>query len=138
MTNDRPPIQVRLRAEDSEGRLGVIETVVPAGFGGPALHVHPAFDEGFYVLEGELTFKVRDELITVRAGSFAFAPRGMPHTFANLSDKPARQLILCAPAGFERYFMRLAAERAGVAPPPEAEGPVPETQPVGPPIGRED
>jgi quercetin dioxygenase-like cupin family protein len=130
-----PPIQIHLKGEDTEGRLGMVETVVGAGFAGPPLHVHPEFDEGFYVLEGELTFQVNDDLVTVGAGEFAFAPRGTPHTFANLSDGPARQLIVVAPAGFERYFMRMAAERAGVPPPPEAEGPIPETRRVGPRIG---
>ena len=134
MTTDRPPIDVRLRGDDTEGRLAVIETEVPAGFPGPPLHVHSAFDEGFYVLEGELTYQLRDELIVAGAGSFAFAPGGVPHTFANLSSEPARHLILCSPAGFERYFMRMAAERAGVPPPPEAEGPLPEVQRVGPRI----
>jgi quercetin dioxygenase-like cupin family protein len=135
MNTDRPPIDVRLRGEDSEGRLAVIETVVPAGFGGPPLHLHPEFDEGFYVLEGELTYQLGDDLITAGPGSFAFAQRGTAHTFANLSGEQARHLILCSPAGFERYFMRMAAEHAGVKPPPEAEGPLPETRNVGPRIG---
>jgi hypothetical protein len=39
-----------------------------------------------------------------------------PHTYANLSGKEARVLLLCTPAGFERYFGRLAAEYAGVEP----------------------
>lgn len=129
-----PDINVHLRGDDSEGRLAVIETAVPAGFGGPPLHVHPEFDEAFYVLEGELTYQLRDELIAAGPGTFAIAQRGVPHTFANLSGETARHLILCSPAGFERYFMRMAAERAGVPPPPEAEGPIPETRHVGPRI----
>jgi quercetin dioxygenase-like cupin family protein len=87
-----------------------------------------------HVLEGELAYQLRDKLIVAGAGSFAFAPCGVPHTFANLSGEPARHLILCSPAGFERYFMRMAAERAGVPPPPEAEGPLPEVRHVGPRI----
>jgi hypothetical protein len=58
-----------------------------------------------------------------------FAPRGVPHTFANLGDVPARQLIACTPAGFERHFARLAAKRKGVEPPDWAMQPIP-----GPPI----
>jgi hypothetical protein len=46
------------------------------------------------------------------AGTGVFAP----HTYANLSGKEARVLLLCTPAGFERYFGRLAAEYAGVEP----------------------
>jgi quercetin dioxygenase-like cupin family protein len=133
MSTNRPPIDVLLRGENSGGRLAVIEEVVPANFG-PPLHVHPSFDEGFYVLEGELTFQVRDEILTGRSGTFAFALRGTPHTFANRSGKDARVLIVCTPAGFERYFDRLAAQLAGVDPPSEAGASEPETHVVGPPI----
>ena len=56
-----------------------------------------------------------------------------PHTYANLSGKEARVLLLCTPAGFERYFDRLAAEYAGLEP-PEPSGPIPEARVVGPRI----
>jgi uncharacterized RmlC-like cupin family protein len=42
--------------------------------------------------------------VTKRAGQVAFAPRGVHHTFANLSAAPAAYLVVCTPAGFERYF----------------------------------
>ena len=45
-------ITVRLRAEQTDGRLGLVEQVIPGGYPGPALHVHPEFDETFYVIEG--------------------------------------------------------------------------------------
>ena len=48
---------VLLRSEQSGGRVSVIESVMPDGAAGPALHRH-AFDEAFYVLDGELTFQV--------------------------------------------------------------------------------
>jgi len=63
------------------------------------------------------------------AGAGVFAP----HTYANLSGKEARVLLLCTPAGFERYFDRLAAEYTGLEP-PEPSGPIPEARVVGPRI----
>jgi len=54
-----------------------------------------------------------------------------PHTYANRSGKEARVLLLCTPAGFERYFDGLAAEYAGLEP-PEPSGPIPEARVVGP------
>jgi uncharacterized RmlC-like cupin family protein len=90
------------------------------------------------VLEGELTFRLRDEVFTRTAGELAFAPRGVPHTYANLSDGPARALIVCTPAGFERYFARMAAKRDGVDPPEWALQPIPDTTKVGPQIDRGD
>jgi quercetin dioxygenase-like cupin family protein len=128
------PINVRLRGEETKGRLAVMENSVAAGFPGPPLHIHPDFDETFYVLEGELTFQLGDERLTAGTGALVFAPGETPHTFANLSTADARILLLCTPAGFERYFDRLAAEQAGVAPPPKADGPIPEVRVVGPRI----
>lgn len=127
-------LNVLARSEESEARVAVVETTGPAGFGGPPLHVHD-FDEAFYILEGELTFQVRDELLTAGPGDLVFAQGGVPHTFANLSGAPARYLIVITPAGFERYFDRMAAERAGVDPPPEASKPIPKVTRVGPRIG---
>src|SRR5829696_10057984 len=97
---------VLLRSEESDGVVSVVDNTVPARWPGPFLHRHD-FDEAFYVLEGELVFQVEDELITKRAGEIAFAPRGVAHTFTNRSDAPARYLLVCTPAGFERYFARM-------------------------------
>jgi quercetin dioxygenase-like cupin family protein len=128
-----PTPLVHLRGEHSNGELAVIETT-PAPGAGPPLHHHD-FDEAFYVLEGRLTFRLGDETVTAGPGELIFAPRGVDHTFANLGDSAARQLIICAPAGFERYFARLAAERQGTDPPDWAMQPIPEVIRVGPPIG---
>ena len=129
-------IRVLLRDGDSHGRIAVMDNTIPTGVKGPPLHHHD-FDEAFYVLEGELTFRLGDESLTRRAGELAFAARGAHHTFANPSAADARTLIICTPAGFERYFQQMAARNAGVEPPPEALEPWPEVFKVGPPIGEE-
>jgi quercetin dioxygenase-like cupin family protein len=128
-----PGPRVLLRSEETGDEVSMIASAAPAGFPGPTLHRHD-FDETFYVIEGELTFQLRDEVFRVKACELAFAPRGVPHTFANLGDAPARFLIVCTPAGFERYFARMAAERAGVEPPEWALQPIPEVTQVGPRI----
>jgi quercetin dioxygenase-like cupin family protein len=132
--DEPPPIRILVRAEQSEGRVGVVESAMPAGAPGPPLHLHD-FDEAFYVLEGELTLQVGDELIKAGAGELAFAPGRTRHTVANLSTAPARYLLVCTPAGFEREFARRAARRAGTDPPAWALQPVPEVTHVGPRIG---
>jgi quercetin dioxygenase-like cupin family protein len=137
MSTEGVPINVRLRSEESNGQVAVIENIISASFAGPPLHVHD-FDEAFYVLAGELTFQLEDELLTRGRGELAFAPRGVAHTFANLSGAGARVLIVCTPAGFERHFARLAAKHEGIEPPPWALGPIPEVTHVGPRIGEQD
>jgi mannose-6-phosphate isomerase-like protein (cupin superfamily) len=129
-------VRVLLRSADSAGRIAAMDNTIPAGAKGPPLHHHD-FDEAFYVLAGELTFRLADQLVTRKAGELAFAPRGVHHAFANPGESDARTLLICAPAGFERYFQRMAARQAGVEPPPEALEPWPEVTTVGPRIGDE-
>ena len=122
---------VLLRSEESDGVLSIIDNTVPANWPGPFLHKHD-FDEAFYVLEGELVFQVEDAVVTKRAGELAFAPRGVAHTLANHSDAPARYVLVCTPAGFERYFARMNEN-----PPEWALQEIPfEVERVGPQIGQ--
>jgi quercetin dioxygenase-like cupin family protein len=117
--------EVLLRSEESGGRVAIVENRLPPHWAGPPLHRHD-FDEGFYVLEGELTFQVGDVVVVKRAGEFAFAPRNVVHTLANQSDQPARYVLVITPAGFERYFARMSDD-----PPAWALEPCPETIVVG-------
>ena len=124
---------VLLRSEESDGHVAVVEL---SGGGRPPLHRHD-FDETFYVLEGELTFRLGNDLVTRRAGELAFARRGVPHTYANLSGAPARVLLVITPAGFERYFARMSAKRRGIEPPDWALQSIPDVTAIGPPISQE-
>ena len=125
--------EVLLRSEETNGAVAIVAL---GGGGRPPLHRHD-FDEAFYVLEGELTFQLGDDVFTRKAGELVFAPRGVPHTYANLSGAPARVLLVITPAGFERYFDGIAARITGGEPPPEAAKPIPEVVTVGPPLGDE-
>ena len=47
-------------------------------------------------------------------------PANAPHSFKNKSDKPARLLCMCAPAGQEEFFMAVGDPVASrTAPPPK-------------------
>jgi quercetin dioxygenase-like cupin family protein len=124
---------VLLRSEQTGGQVSVTEIVVPPHIAGPPLHRHD-FDEAFYMLEGELIFQVDDTLVTKGVGEVSFAARNVAHTLANHSDAPARYVLVCTPAGFERHWARLAADAAGLEPPSWALQPIPEVTVVGPPI----
>ena len=111
---------IKIGRDDTAGQYGLLEIVVPAGVGSP-WHVHPEEDEWFYVLEGEMTFWVADTRLSLKAGSFAFGPKGVPHTFYAEAGG-ARALVGFAPMqfeGFQREVGEPAPER--VLPPP-AEG----------------
>jgi quercetin dioxygenase-like cupin family protein len=125
--------KVLLRGEETGGHVSVTEIVVPPHSAGPPLHTHD-FDEAFCMLEGELIFQVADALVLKGAGELSFAARNMPHTLANHGDVPARYLLVCTPAGFERHWARIAAADAGVEPPQWALQPIPEVTVVGPQI----
>ena len=124
---------VLLRSEETGGYVSATEIVVPPRTAGPPLHTHD-FDEAFYMLEGELIFQVAEALATKGAGELSFAPRNVAHTLANHTDAPARYLLICTPAGFERHWARFEAEAAGVDPPQWALQPIPEVTVVGPQI----
>ena len=74
--------------EETDGKYALWEAIVPPG-GGPPPHVHSREEEGFYILEGEVTFTVGDERIVASAGLFANMPVGTLHSFKNVSDRPA-------------------------------------------------
>lgn len=123
---------IRLRGADSGGGLAVVEMVLDPGTG-PPLHVHPTHGEGFYVLAGEVTFQLGDEIVSGGPGTWAFSPKDTPHALANLTKQEARLLAVFAPAGFERRFERILAEQAGRQL-PELSTAERETRTVGPPL----
>jgi quercetin dioxygenase-like cupin family protein len=129
-----PRTDVLLRSEGTGGHVCVVEVVVPPHNPGPPLHIHD-FDEAFYLLEGELTFQIEQTIVTKGAGELAFVPRNVPHALANQTEAPARYVLICTPAGFERHWARVAAEASGVDPPKWALQPIPAVTIVGPQIG---
>jgi quercetin dioxygenase-like cupin family protein len=109
--------------EDTGGKYALFEALVPPG-GGPPPHIHSREEEGFYILEGEITFRIGDDRIVATAGLFANMPVGTPHSFKNESDKPARMLISVAPVGLEEMLFEVGvplAEGATTALPPAKE-----------------
>jgi quercetin dioxygenase-like cupin family protein len=127
---------VLVRGEETGDALSVVENLVAPRSAGPPLHRHD-FDEAFYLLDGELVLRVGDELRVLTAGQLALAPRGTAHALANRRDDPARYLLVCAPAGFERDLARATALADGTPAPPWALRPGPEVVRLGPPIPRD-
>jgi quercetin dioxygenase-like cupin family protein len=101
------------------GRYCLIDMLVPAG-GGPPPHRHD-FEEMFTLLEGELEFTFRGKTDIVHAGSTVNVPANAPHAFRNVSDKTARMLCMCTPAGQDEFFLAVGFPVQGrTSPPPKA------------------
>jgi quercetin dioxygenase-like cupin family protein len=91
--------EIKAAAEDTGGLLTIVEVTEPPGAEAP-LHVHHREDEGFWILEGEVTLYVGDERIEASAGDFAWGPRDIPHRYT-VGPSGCRMLFICTPGGFE-------------------------------------
>jgi len=100
-----------VRGEQTDGTLTAFENLVASGEG-PPLHTHANEDEAIYILDGDVRFKLGDEIQTGAAGSYVFIPRGTPHAWQNVGGGPARMLFHFTPSGMERFFDVFAALEA--------------------------
>jgi quercetin dioxygenase-like cupin family protein len=113
---------ILLTGEDTAGRYCLIDMLVPPG-GGPPRHRHD-FEEMFSVIEGEIEVTFRGAKWLLRVGETANIPANAPHEFHNVSQRPARLLCICSPAGQEGFFMAAGAPVASrTTPPPKLDGP---------------
>jgi mannose-6-phosphate isomerase-like protein (cupin superfamily) len=115
---------VKATTEQTGGRYTLVEILVPEfPMEESLLHVHHFEDEGFYILEGEMTFYVGDETIKARPGSFLFGPKDVPHAFS-VDSGPARLLFLLSPAGMEGLIREMGEPARTLSiPPPQEEPP---------------
>lgn len=115
-------VWVKTTGAQTDGRLAQVEIDDPYGTA-PPMHVHDNEDETFYVLDGEVTVFAGEERVELRAGDYAFVPRGTSHAYLVGSER-ARMLVTFSPAGFEEFFLEIGV--AGEAPPVDPVMPSPE------------
>lgn len=104
------PIDFKVLSKDTDGRLALMTSSNNPKATGPPLHLHPDFDEMFYVTKGEVKFKVGDEIFFLKVGDSLFIPRNVPHCFTIVSEIPATFLILAQPAAKLEDFFRAYAK----------------------------
>jgi mannose-6-phosphate isomerase-like protein (cupin superfamily) len=68
------------------------------------LHIHHDSDEVAYVLSGEVTFMIGDQVTVGGAGTCAFMPRGVPHAWKSTGSEPGRVLFLYTPGNAGSLF----------------------------------
>ena len=88
---------LKLRGGETGDSIMMFEETVPAGTKS-TFHLHHGSDEVAYVLSGEVTFKIGDQITVGGPGTCAFIPRGTPHAWKSTGAETGRVLFLYAPA----------------------------------------
>ena len=113
---------IRATAADTGGQMSIVEITEPPGTEAP-LHVHHREDEGFWILEGDLTFEVGDKTIPAGPGDYLFGPRDIPHRYM-VGDTGCRMLFIFTPGGFEDAVRAMSVPaQTRALPPADAPGP---------------
>jgi quercetin dioxygenase-like cupin family protein len=110
---------VRMPPSSNGGVMTIIETINAPGFG-PPRHRHNEV-EVFRVLEGRYLYEVDCKRFHADVGELVSLPGGAEHGFVNITDRPARQLIMILPgldAG--RFFTELGGVMKGGIPDQQA------------------
>jgi quercetin dioxygenase-like cupin family protein len=98
----------KIKSSATNGVFSVMEFITPPGKG-VALHVHEREDELVYLLEGEIEVTLGNQKMKAVPGVMALLPRGIPHGFTNIGNKPSRLLDTILPGQLDNYFVELAA-----------------------------
>jgi quercetin dioxygenase-like cupin family protein len=114
---------IKTTADDTAGQLTIVEITAPPGLEVP-LHVHRRDDEGFWILEGDVTFEVGDATIEAHAGDYAFGPRNIPHRYT-VGNDGCRMLFITVPGGLEDLIRDTGEPAPSRTAPPLPEPPDP-------------
>lgn len=111
---------LKLLSGETGGSVMLFVETAPPGTE-TTMHLHKGSDEVAYVLSGEITFKIGEEVTVGGPGSCAFLPKGVAHAWKNTGAETGRVLFLYTPAGAGKFFEeQLARPLTGPANGPEA------------------
>jgi quercetin dioxygenase-like cupin family protein len=100
-------VSMKLFGRETGQSVTVFEQTVPADSKNSWLHLHRDSDEIAWVLEGEFTFKIGEQVIAGGPGTCAFLPRNVPHAWKNSGPGIARVLFLYTPALAGGYIQEM-------------------------------
>ena len=103
---------LKLLNGETDDSVMMFEEVAPVGTV-TALHLHHGSDEVAYVLSGEITFKIGDEVTVGGPGTCAFMPRDVPHAWKSTGAEPGRVLFMYTPGRAGGHFEEMAKRPAG-------------------------
>jgi quercetin dioxygenase-like cupin family protein len=107
---------IHTTGKETNGNYCIIELYATKE-GSPPWHVHHREDEGFYVIDGELTVFVGDKTYKATNGDYLLAPKDVPHTYSVDSPGHARILMICSPSGFEEAVRAMSIPATSLIPP---------------------
>ncbi len=118
---------ILVRGEDTGGRYSLLhETMAKGAFAPP--HKHTWSDEHFYILEGDISFLVGEEISIGHKGDFVFVPRNTRHAF-RVESETAVFLNGYTPAGLEMAVAEMAMPAPERIVPPKGATPPPNMSP---------
>jgi quercetin dioxygenase-like cupin family protein len=88
---------IKLRGGETGDSIMMFEETIPTGTKS-WFHLHHDSDEVAYVLSGEVTFRIGDEVTVGGPGSCTLMPRGVPHAWKSTGEETGRVLFLYTPA----------------------------------------
>ena len=97
---------LKLVGHETNGSVMLFEETVPAGTKS-LFHLHRDSDEVAWVLAGEITFKIGDEVTVGGPGTCAFLPRNVAHAWKNTGSETGRVVFLYTPAAAGGYVEEL-------------------------------
>ena len=112
MTTPGRATVLKLLGHQTNDSVMMFEETLPVGTKS-TLHMHYESDEVAWVLEGEISFKVGDEISVGGPGTCAFLPRNVPHAWKNSGGRTARVLFLYTPAIAGGYIEELSEQPTG-------------------------
>jgi mannose-6-phosphate isomerase-like protein (cupin superfamily) len=100
---------------DGGGQSGLIHLTVSPGGAVVGEHVHPAMDERFKVVSGELETRIAGVTRRLGPGEEALAPAGTPHDWWNAGGVPASVIVELSPGSGLARFEAMIATLFGLA-----------------------
>jgi len=97
---------LKLVGHETNESIMLFEETLPVGTKS-LFHLHRDSDEVAWVLAGEITFKIGDEVSVGGPGTCAFFPRNVPHAWKSSGSETGRVLFLYTPAAAGGYVEEL-------------------------------
>jgi quercetin dioxygenase-like cupin family protein len=108
---------LKATADQTSGRVFVMEQHIPRHRHAPGRHVHENDDQCWFVIAGRGRWFIGDQPIEAGPGDFIHGPHGVPHAFSADTDD-LHVLVITTPAGLEGFFTAMGTEAAEPTHPP--------------------